>query len=88
MCSTTRSSEGVALNFSGVEMALQCGRGQPVEQPASRGEHSVAGKPRALPAVRTPMLLCVVKVDFGVLEEPPDASGDESFEASGCFSLP
>ena len=33
------------------------------------------------------MLLCVVKVQFGVLEESPDASGDEAFEASGGFSL-
>jgi hypothetical protein len=34
-----------------------------------------------------PMLLCLVKVQFGVLEESPDASCDESFEASGGFSF-
>jgi hypothetical protein len=33
------------------------------------------------------MLLCVVKVDFGVFEGAPDASGDEPFEASGGFSF-
>ena len=30
---------------------------------------------------------CVVKVDFGVLEEPPDASCDDAFEAPGGFSF-
>jgi hypothetical protein len=33
------------------------------------------------------MLLCVVKVDFGVFEESPDSAGDEAFEASCGFSL-
>jgi hypothetical protein len=33
------------------------------------------------------MLLCVVKVDFGVFEEAPDSAGDESFEASCGFSF-
>jgi hypothetical protein len=33
------------------------------------------------------MLLCSVKGEFGVFEEAPDVSGDESFEASGGFSL-
>ncbi len=28
-----------------------------------------------------------VKVYFWVFEESPDSSGDESFEASGCFSF-
>ena len=33
------------------------------------------------------MLLCPVKVQFGVLEESPDSSCDEAFEASGGFSF-
>ena len=33
------------------------------------------------------MLLCRVKVQFGVLEESPDSSGDEAFEASGGFAF-
>ena len=33
------------------------------------------------------MLLCVVKVDFGVFEEAPDSAGDEAFEASCGFSF-
>jgi len=33
------------------------------------------------------MLLCVVKVEFGVFEEAPDAAGDEAFEASGGFRI-
>jgi hypothetical protein len=33
------------------------------------------------------MLLCPVKVEFGVLEEPPDSSGDDPFEASGGFAF-
>jgi len=33
------------------------------------------------------MLLCLAEVQDGVLEESPDAPGDESFEASGGFSF-
>ena len=33
------------------------------------------------------MLLCGVKVDFGVFEEAPDSAGDEAFEASCGFSF-
>ena len=33
------------------------------------------------------MLLRLVKVQFGVLEEAPDASSDEPFQASGRFSF-
>jgi len=33
------------------------------------------------------MLLCSVKGEFGVFEEAPDSSCDESFEASGGVSL-
>lgn len=33
------------------------------------------------------MLLCLVKVQFGVFEESPDASCDEPFEASCGFSF-
>ena len=33
------------------------------------------------------MLLCLVKVQFGVFEESPDASCDEAFEASSGFSF-
>ena len=35
----------------------------------------------------TAMLLCRVKVEFGVFEESPDAAGDEAFEAADGVSF-